>query len=342
MIVIAETGRIPVDNPATHLELTMIHEAMVLEYAGPDLPGGVGSAVKELLYLTLLVDLFLPVGIATSAAPAACWWASSRGSAKCSCSQSPSRSWKAPTRSCVCSGSGTRVDFSGSRVSGAGDPIPVSPADDRKCADSLRRRDVGERLPHGRSEGALHDDPSLWPAVPLLAVVATTMAISESRHELFVTAALTVVLKTILIPWFLMRTVDRIGIQREIEPFLNVPVSLLICLGLTVVGYQSARASRGLPAGHASSHRRGAVAALDWDVSDGDAEEGHHADPGAADCGERGLPGGRGCDHRHAAGRRIRDRLRRDPCRPRPRHSCSAYRRPVRIHGRQPALKLEG
>ena len=72
----------------------------------------------------------------------------------------------------------------------------------------------------------------------LLAVVATTMAISESRHELFVTVALTVVLKTILIPWFLMRTVDRIGIQREIEPFLNVPVSLLICLGLTVVGYR--------------------------------------------------------------------------------------------------------
>jgi hydrogenase-4 component E len=72
----------------------------------------------------------------------------------------------------------------------------------------------------------------------LLAIVATTMAISESRHELLVTAALTVVLKTILIPWFLMRTVDRIGIQREIEPFLNVPVSLLICLGLTVVGYR--------------------------------------------------------------------------------------------------------
>ena len=72
----------------------------------------------------------------------------------------------------------------------------------------------------------------------LLAIVATTIAISESRHELFVTAALTVVLKTILIPWFLMGTVDRIGIHREIEPFLNVPVSLLICLGLTVVGYR--------------------------------------------------------------------------------------------------------
>jgi hydrogenase-4 component E len=72
----------------------------------------------------------------------------------------------------------------------------------------------------------------------LLAIVASTMAISESRHELFVMAALTVVLKTILIPWFLMRTVDRIGIHREIEPLLNVPVSLLICLGLTVVGYR--------------------------------------------------------------------------------------------------------
>ena len=72
IIVIAETGRIPVDNPATHLELTMIHEAMVLEYAGPDLAlVEWASALKELLYLTLLVDFFLPTGIATSAAPGA-------------------------------------------------------------------------------------------------------------------------------------------------------------------------------------------------------------------------------------------------------------------------------
>jgi formate hydrogenlyase subunit 4 len=72
IIVIAETGRIPVDNPATHLELTMIHEAMVLEYAGPDLAlVEWASAVKELLYLTLLVDLFAPAGIAASVAPVA-------------------------------------------------------------------------------------------------------------------------------------------------------------------------------------------------------------------------------------------------------------------------------
>jgi formate hydrogenlyase subunit 4 len=70
VVLIAETGRIPVDNPATHLELTMIHEAMVLEYGGPDLAlVEWASAVKELLYITLLIDLFIPVGIATTIAP---------------------------------------------------------------------------------------------------------------------------------------------------------------------------------------------------------------------------------------------------------------------------------
>src|SRR6266699_3589647 len=67
IIVMAETGRIPVDNPATHLELTMIHEAMVLEYAGPDLAlVEWASALKELLFMTLLVNLFLPLGLAFS------------------------------------------------------------------------------------------------------------------------------------------------------------------------------------------------------------------------------------------------------------------------------------
>jgi len=71
VVLIAETGRIPVDNPATHLELTMIHEAMVLEYAGPDLAlVEWASAVKELLYVTLLIDLFVPLGMATTIAAA--------------------------------------------------------------------------------------------------------------------------------------------------------------------------------------------------------------------------------------------------------------------------------
>ncbi|MFG1704180.1 respiratory chain complex I subunit 1 family protein [Nonomuraea sp. M3C6] len=67
IVTIAETGRIPVDNPSTHLELTMIHEAMVLEYAGPDLALiEWASAMRLSVLLGLLASLFFPLGIATA------------------------------------------------------------------------------------------------------------------------------------------------------------------------------------------------------------------------------------------------------------------------------------
>jgi formate hydrogenlyase subunit 4 len=66
IVLLAETGRIPVDNPATHLELTMIHEAMILEYSGRYLALIEWSAaVKQLVLMALLVNVFLPVGITT-------------------------------------------------------------------------------------------------------------------------------------------------------------------------------------------------------------------------------------------------------------------------------------
>jgi hydrogenase-4 component E len=80
----------------------------------------------------------------------------------------------------------------------------------------------------------------------LLGGVAVVMGLANHRSHLFVGAALTIGLKGVLIPWFLMRVIDRIGINREIKPILNVPASLLICLGLTVVGY---RVSTGLADG---------------------------------------------------------------------------------------------
>lgn len=65
VVIIAETGRLPVDNPATHLELTMLHEAMVLEYAGPKLAlVEWASAMRLTVLLALLANLFLPWGIA--------------------------------------------------------------------------------------------------------------------------------------------------------------------------------------------------------------------------------------------------------------------------------------
>lgn len=67
IVVIAETGRIPVDNPSTHLELTMVHEAMLLEYAGPDLAlVTLGEAMRLGLLLGLLANLFFPWGIEAS------------------------------------------------------------------------------------------------------------------------------------------------------------------------------------------------------------------------------------------------------------------------------------
>jgi formate hydrogenlyase subunit 4 len=64
LVLIAETGRIPVDNPATHLELTMVHEAMILEYSGPYLALiEWGASIKQLVLMTLLVNCFWPFGL---------------------------------------------------------------------------------------------------------------------------------------------------------------------------------------------------------------------------------------------------------------------------------------
>jgi formate hydrogenlyase subunit 4 len=72
LVAMAEAGRIPVDNPATHLELTMVHEAMLLEYSGPHLAlMEWSSQVKLLLYGVLVVNIFFPWGIAEDLTPAA-------------------------------------------------------------------------------------------------------------------------------------------------------------------------------------------------------------------------------------------------------------------------------
>jgi formate hydrogenlyase subunit 4 len=76
VVTLAENGRLPVDNPATHLELTMIHEAMVLEYSGRYLALIEWAAwLKVLLFFSLLGNLFVPWGVATVLTPPALGWA---------------------------------------------------------------------------------------------------------------------------------------------------------------------------------------------------------------------------------------------------------------------------
>jgi formate hydrogenlyase subunit 4 len=65
IVAVAETGRVPVDNPATHLELTMLHEAMILEYSGRHLALiEWAGQIKLMIYAVLLANIFLPWGIA--------------------------------------------------------------------------------------------------------------------------------------------------------------------------------------------------------------------------------------------------------------------------------------
>jgi len=120
MVAIAENGRIPVDNPATHLELTMVHEAMVLEYSGRHLALiELAASLKLVLYVSVIACLFAPWGLRpadTGAAALAvgvaayvgklaiavsCWHCSKRRSPRCGCSAC--RNFSAPRSCSACS-----------------------------------------------------------------------------------------------------------------------------------------------------------------------------------------------------------------------------------------------
>jgi len=74
IVALAENARIPVDNPATHLELTMVHEAMVLEYSGRHLAMiEAASYLKLVLYISLIICMFAPFGMAPAAGGPQAW-----------------------------------------------------------------------------------------------------------------------------------------------------------------------------------------------------------------------------------------------------------------------------
>ena len=70
IILITETSRVPVDNPETHLELTMVHEAMILESSGPNLAlMELSHAIKNTLLMAMLINILIPWGLATTLTP---------------------------------------------------------------------------------------------------------------------------------------------------------------------------------------------------------------------------------------------------------------------------------
>lgn len=67
IILIIETARVPVDNPETHLELTMVHEAMILEQSGPNLAMmEISQALKQTLLMAFLINLLFPTGLSSA------------------------------------------------------------------------------------------------------------------------------------------------------------------------------------------------------------------------------------------------------------------------------------
>jgi len=129
MVAIAENARVPVDNPATHLELTMVHEAMVLEYSGRHLALVEAAAMlKLLLYMSLIACIFAP-----SASGSCCGWA---------------RCWSAP----CCSGcSRPRSPRCGCSGSASSSPRPSSSACWRRSSSTCRRGCSGDDDDRGGS-----------------------------------------------------------------------------------------------------------------------------------------------------------------------------------------------
>jgi hydrogenase-4 component E len=74
----------------------------------------------------------------------------------------------------------------------------------------------------------------------LLAAIAATIAFFNNAPHIYIAAALTLVFKAIVMPFLLERLVVKVGIRQEIEPLINVPVSILISAGLTLLGYMVA------------------------------------------------------------------------------------------------------
>ncbi len=71
-VLLVENARMPIDNPETHLELTMVHEAMILDISGRNFAYvELGSSIKLTIFFTLFINLFFPFGIATTIEPVA-------------------------------------------------------------------------------------------------------------------------------------------------------------------------------------------------------------------------------------------------------------------------------
>ena len=229
IVAIAENGRIPVDNPATHLELTMVHEAMVLEYSGRHLALiELASALKLLLYTSLIACVFAPWGLAPAGAPFHVHLHRRRRPMSAS---SPSPASCSPS---------SKLDRQDACLPRAGLSRRGADARVARRAPAVRRRgasrmdqfafDVAHLLAGSLvlvSLMLLYQD-RLYALLNVFALQAVVLALSVSWQawvqdapHLYLTAAIALIVKAIIIPVALHRMIRILGIHREVETALN-------------------------------------------------------------------------------------------------------------------------
>ena len=242
MVAVAENGRIPIDNPATHLELTMVHEAMVLEYSGRHLALiELASWLKLILYVSLIACLFAPWGIEIE------WRRVAGGRDRCRGLCRQARRGRHPSRSL------RNLDRQDARFSRAG--ISWRGADARLVGDAPALR-IGELLMNGIAFDIAHllagslvlvsflqlYQDRLYALLNFYALHALVLAASvawqafiQDAPHLYVTAAIALVFKAIVIPVSLHRIIVRLGIHREIEKVVGVGVTMLAGMALVAL-----------------------------------------------------------------------------------------------------------
>ena len=242
MVAIAENGRIPIDNPATHLELTMVHEAMVLEYSGRHLALiELAASLKLILYVSLIACLFVPWGIGSSdaALPALV----TRDCGLC----------RQTRRQRLPSGAVRNVDRQDAglprpRVSWGGpDARTARHAPAVRLGELLMSQfdfDVAHVLAGSLVlisflelyQDRLYSLLNVYAAhaLVLAASVAWQAFIQDAPH-LYVTAMIALVFKAIIIPVALHRIIVKLGIHREIEKAVGVGLTMLAGIGLVAL-----------------------------------------------------------------------------------------------------------
>ena len=244
MVALAENARIPVDNPATHLELTMVHEAMVLEYSGRHLAMiEFGAFLKLLLYISLIACVF----VALEDRPVRYRSVGLRHRRRRLCRQTGGR--RLPARA-VRDRHREDAGFPHSAISrgrahaGLARYAPAVRVEEFLMQMHSLAFDISHTLAGGLvliSFMMLYQD-RLYSLLNVFALHAVVLALSvawqafvQNAPHLYITAAIALVFKAIVIPVALHRIVKQLGIHRDIESAVGIGPTMLAGMALVAL-----------------------------------------------------------------------------------------------------------